>query len=195
MDQGWRRGDGRIADHVVAGGGLAQSVGGWRDGGVGACWCFCRRSCPVFFFVGLLETHRLHGPCGVHHGPPMSKVGLYGRSFIPLCRASRAHSRASWPRARSRARDRLSPLVAPLMSCSARLPVYALIAALSFRSVPCSVFPRPGSCCLLVSRRHPEGDGGRLAIQALAAGAQRCTRCSWNCRRTAGPSGQSCSSP
>jgi ferrous iron transport protein B len=62
---------------------------------------------------------------------PMSKVGLNGRSFIPLLGSyACAIPGIMATRTIENAKDRLvTILVAPLMSCSARLPVYLLMIA------------------------------------------------------------------
>ena len=64
-----------------------------------------------------------------------TRGALGARRSFRCCRALPARCRASWPRARSAtARDRLATImIAPLMTCSARLPVYALSSARSFR--------------------------------------------------------------
>lgn len=56
-------------------------------------------------------------------------AGLHGRAFIPLPSSSRAPFRGSCRHASlHNRRDRLTTiLVAPLMTCSARIPVYTLI--------------------------------------------------------------------
>jgi len=62
---------------------------------------------------------------------PMSKVGLHGKSFIPLLGSyACAIPGIMATRTIENAKDRLvTILVAPLMSCSARLPVYLLMIA------------------------------------------------------------------
>ena len=67
----------------------------------------------------------------------MSKVGLHGKSFIPMLSSfACAIPGIMATRTIESRKDRLvTILVAPLMSCSARLPVYALMIALLIPSV------------------------------------------------------------
>ena len=85
----------------------------------------------LFFFVGLLESTGYMARAAFIMDRPMSKVGLNGRSFIPLLGAYACAIPAIMAtRTIENARDRLvTILVAPLMSCSARLPVYLLMIA------------------------------------------------------------------
>ena len=68
----------------------------------------------------------------------MAKVGLPGKAFVPMLTAHACAIPAIMStRVIEDRRDRLlSILVIPLMTCSARLPVYAMIAALLFADQP-----------------------------------------------------------
>lgn len=94
----------------------------------------------LFLFIGLLESTGYMARAAFIMDRLMSKVGLNGRSFIPLL-GSYACAIPGIMAARTieQPKDRLvTILVAPFMSCSARLPVYlVLIAALvSTNDVP-----------------------------------------------------------
>jgi len=86
----------------------------------------------LFFFVGLLESTGYMARAAFLMDRPMSKVGLNGRSFIPLLSGyACAIPGIMATRTIENARDRLvTILVVPLMSCSARLPVYLLMIAM-----------------------------------------------------------------
>jgi hypothetical protein len=99
--------------------------------GVGGIVIFLPQILILFFFVGLLESTGYMARAAFIMDRPMSKVGLNGRSFIPLLGCLRLrHPGIMATRTIENARDRLvTILVAPLMSCSARLPVYLLMIA------------------------------------------------------------------
>jgi ferrous iron transport protein B len=75
--------------------------------------------------------HRLHGAGRLHHGPADEPGGLNGKLVHPAPQLLRLRH----PRHHGHAHDRgpkdrlVTILVAPLMSCSARLPVYLLMIA------------------------------------------------------------------
>ncbi len=100
-------------------------------GGVGGIVIFLPQILILFFFVGLLESTGYMARAAFIMDRPMSKVGLNGRSFIPLLGSyACAIPGIMATRTIENARDRLvTILVAPLMSCSARLPVYLLMIA------------------------------------------------------------------
>ena len=100
-------------------------------GGVGGIVIFLPQILILFFFVGLLESTGYMARAAFIMDRPMSKVGLNGRSFIPLLGSyACAIPGIMATRTIENAKDRLvTILVAPLMSCSARLPVYLLMIA------------------------------------------------------------------
>jgi ferrous iron transport protein B len=130
-----------IDDQVAAFGGWVKGAmppGDLRDlitdgiiGGVGGIVIFLPQILILFFFVGLLESTGYMARAAFIMDRPMSRVGLNGRSFIPLLGSyACAIPGIMATRTIENARDRLvTILVAPLMSCSARLPVYLLMIA------------------------------------------------------------------
>ena len=130
-----------IDRQVAAFGGWVKGVmvpGDLRDllsdgviSGVGGIIVFLPQILILFFFVGLLESTGYMARAAFLMDRPMSKVGLNGRSFIPLLGSyACAIPGIMATRTIENARDRLvTILVAPLMSCSARLPVYLLMIA------------------------------------------------------------------
>jgi ferrous iron transport protein B len=116
----------------------AMTPGDLRDlltdgiiGGVGGIVVFLPQILILFFFIGLLESTGYMARAAFIMDRPMSKVGLHGRSFIPLLGSyACAIPGIMATRTIENAKDRLvTILVAPLMSCSARLPVYLLMIA------------------------------------------------------------------
>lgn len=83
----------------------------------------------LFFFIGLLEDSGYMARAAFLMDRIMSKVGLDGRAFVPLLSSfACAIPGIMATRTIASRKDRLvTILVAPLMSCSARLPVYTLI--------------------------------------------------------------------
>ena len=99
--------------------------------GVGSVLVFVPQIAILFFFLGLLEDSGYLSRAAFLMDGLMRKVGLQGRSFIPLLSSfacaipgiMAARTIPSWA-------DRLvTILVAPLMSCSARLPIYTVMIA------------------------------------------------------------------
>jgi ferrous iron transport protein B len=99
--------------------------------GVGGVIIFLPQILILFFFIGLLESTGYMARAAVLMDRIMSKVGLSGRAFIPLISSyACAIPGIMATRTIGDKRDRIATiLVAPLMSCSARLPVYLLLIA------------------------------------------------------------------
>jgi ferrous iron transport protein B len=98
-------------------------------GGVGAVVAFLPQICLLFLFIGLLEDTGYMARAAFLMDRLMSKVGLHGKSFIPMLSSfACAIPGIMATRTIETQKDRLvTILVAPLMSCSARLPVYTLL--------------------------------------------------------------------
>ena len=115
--------------------------------GVGAVVVFLPQICLLFLFIGLLEDTGYMARAAFIMDRFMSKVGLHGRSFIPML-SSFACAIPGILAARTidSTRDRLvTILVSPLLSCSARLPVYTLLIAACIPQVRVlGVFELPG---------------------------------------------------
>ncbi|MEY4979642.1 MAG: hypothetical protein RLZZ352_1912 [Pseudomonadota bacterium] len=99
--------------------------------GVGGVLVFLPQILILFFFILVLEDSGYLPRAAFLLDTLMGKVGLSGRAFIPLLSSfacavpgiMATRSIANW-------RDRLATImIAPLMTCSARLPVYALLIA------------------------------------------------------------------
>jgi ferrous iron transport protein B len=97
--------------------------------GVGGVLVFLPQILILFFFILLLEDSGYLPRAAFLLDNLMGKVGLSGRAFIPLLSSfacaipgiMATRTIANW-------KDRLATImVAPLMTCSARLPVYALL--------------------------------------------------------------------
>jgi ferrous iron transport protein B len=99
--------------------------------GVGAVVVFLPQILFLFFFIGLLEDTGYMARAAFLMDRLMSKVGLHGKSFIPMLGSfACAIPGIMATRTIESPKDRLvTILIAPLMSCSARLPVYTLLIA------------------------------------------------------------------
>ncbi|WP_323815266.1 ferrous iron transporter B [Cellvibrio sp. NN19] len=97
--------------------------------GVGGVLVFLPQIIILFFFILLLEDTGYLTRAAFLLDRPMRGLGLSGRSFIPLLSSfACAIPGIMATRTISDPRERfITIMVAPLMTCSARLPVYALI--------------------------------------------------------------------
>ncbi len=97
--------------------------------GVGAVVVFLPQILLLFLFIGFLEDTGYMARAAFLMDRLMSKVGLHGKSFIPMLSSfACAIPGIMATRTIESPKDRLvTILVAPLMSCSARLPVYTLL--------------------------------------------------------------------
>ena len=97
--------------------------------GVGAVVVFLPQILILFFFIGILEDSGYMARAAFIMDKTMGRVGLHGRSFIPLLSSfACAIPGVMATRTIASRRDRMTTiLIAPLMSCSARLPVYTLM--------------------------------------------------------------------
>jgi len=125
-------------------GAFGQMVGSWIgegmlhslivDGiiaGVGSVLVFLPQILILFFFILLLEDVGYLPRAAFLLDRIMGSVGLSGRSFLPLLSSfACAIPGVMAARTIQNPRDRLvTIMIAPLMTCSARLPVYALLIA------------------------------------------------------------------
>ena len=99
--------------------------------GVGGVVIFLPQILILYFFLGLLEDSGYMARAAFMMDRLMSRVGLHGKSFIPMLSSfACAIPGIMATRTIEHRKDRLvTILVAPLMSCSARLPVYGLMIA------------------------------------------------------------------
>ncbi|MBU0588919.1 MAG: ferrous iron transporter B [Gammaproteobacteria bacterium] len=97
--------------------------------GAGGVLVFLPQILILFFFILLLEDSGYLPRAAFLLDNVMGKVGLSGRAFIPLLSSfACAIPGIMATRTISNWRDRLATImIAPLMTCSARLPVYALL--------------------------------------------------------------------
>jgi ferrous iron transport protein B len=116
---------------LIPPGDLNSLLTGGIIAGVGAVVVFLPQILLLFFFIGLLEDTGYMARAAFLMDRLMSKVGLHGKSFIPMLSSfACAIPGIMATRTIESRKDRLvTILVAPLMSCSARLPVYTILIA------------------------------------------------------------------
>lgn len=107
-------------------------------GGIGGVVIFLPQICILFFFIALLEDSGYMARAAFVMERLMRLVGLPGKAFVPMLSS---HACAIPGIMATRViedwRDRLATiLVLPLLTCSARLPVYAMVTALLFGDRP-----------------------------------------------------------
>jgi ferrous iron transport protein B len=102
--------------------------------GVGAVVIFLPQILIFFLFIGLLQDTGYMARAAFIMDRLMRKAGLHGKSFIPMLSSfACAIPGVMAARAIESPKDRLTTiLVSPLMSCSARLPVYTIIIAVAY---------------------------------------------------------------
>lgn len=103
-------------------------------GGVGGVVVFLPQILLLFLFIGIMEDSGYMARVAFLMDRIMRGLGLHGRAFVPMLSGFACAVPAILAtRTMERQRDRfLTMMVVPLMSCSARLPVYTLVIAALF---------------------------------------------------------------
>ena len=131
--------------------------------GVGSVLVFLPQILILFFFILLLEDSGYLPRAAFLLDRLMGRVGLSGRAFIPLL-SSFACAIPGIMAARTipNMRDRLATIMlAPLMTCSARLPVYALLIGAFIPNSPVGPFNLPG---LVMFGLYAAGIAGAILV-------------------------------
>lgn len=102
----------------------------------GAALVFVPQIFILFFGISVLENSGYLARAATVIDRPFSKLGMSGRSFVPILSGFACAVPAMIAtRNISSARDRwITTFIVPLMTCSARLPVYALLLAFIFKN-------------------------------------------------------------
>ncbi len=148
----------RVAE-IVPEGDLRSLLVDGIIGGVGGVLVFLPQICILFFFLALLEDSGYLARAAFVMDRLMRRVGLPGTAFVPLLAAHACAIPAIMAtRVIGDTRDRLvTILVAPLMTCSARIPVYAMVTALLFPD-------HPGRAALLFAGAYVLGIAAALTM-------------------------------
>ena len=120
---------GELVNTVLPEGVLRSLISDGIISGVGSVLVFLPQILILFFFIILLEDFGYMARAAFLMDRIMGGAGLHGRAFIPLLSSfACAIPGIMSARVIENPRDRLTTiLVAPLMTCSARIPVYTLI--------------------------------------------------------------------
>ena len=126
-----------IAAHTTAGDLQSLLVNG-VIGGVGGVLVFLPQICILFFALSLLEDTGYLSRAAFVMDKIMRRLGLPGKAFVPMLSAHACAIPAIMSaRVIENPRDRLvTILITPLLTCSARIPVYAMVTALLFPHSP-----------------------------------------------------------
>lgn len=135
-------------------------------GGVGSVLAFVPQIFILFLFIGLLEDSGYMARAAFVMDRFLRPFGLTGKSFIPLVSGYACAVPAIMSARTIQApRDRLATImVVPLMSCSARLPVYALLIAVL---VPAASIGGVGLQGLALLGAYVLGTAGALVVAAI----------------------------
>jgi len=128
---GWLVG---ILDGLMAPGPLKDLIVHGIIGGVGGVIVFLPNILILYFFISFMEDSGYMARAAFIMDKIMHQMGLHGKSFIPMimgfgCSVPAVLSTRTIENRNSRM---VTMLVTPLMSCSARLPVYLLLAGAFF---------------------------------------------------------------
>lgn len=108
--------------------------------GTGSVLVFLPQIIILFFILGILEDTGYLARGAMLIDKPLSKIGLNGRSFVPMLSGFACAIPAIMAaRTIQNKKERLLTIfIIPLLSCSARLPVYSLLVAFLFPGSPFS---------------------------------------------------------
>lgn len=125
---------GNWVTHVMPQGPLNDLIVDGVIAGVGGVIVFLPNILILFFFISLMEDTGYMARAAFIMDKLMHKIGLHGKSFIPLligfgCNVPAIMATRTLESRRERL---LTMLITPFMSCSARLPVYILLVSAFF---------------------------------------------------------------
>lgn len=125
---------GDIVGNAMPNGALPDLVVDGIIGGVGGVIVFLPNILILFFFISLMEDTGYMARISFIMDKLMHKIGLHGKSFIPLLMGFGCNVPAVMAtRTLENRKDRIiTMLITPFMSCSARLPVYVLLISAFF---------------------------------------------------------------
>ena len=129
---------GSFVSSVMADGWLKDLVVDGIIGGVGSVLVFLPNILLLYLFISLLEDSGYMARAAFIMDRLMHKIGLHGKSFIPMimgfgCNVPAVMATRTIESRKSRL---ITMLIIPLMSCAGRMPVYVLIAGAFFPRHP-----------------------------------------------------------
>lgn len=156
-------------------------------GGVGSVIVFLPNILILYFFISILEDSGYLARTAVLADPLLRRVGLHGKSFIPMlmgfgCNVPAVMATRTIDSRKSRL---ITMMTLPFMSCSARLPVYTVLSGAFFPEHAALVM----LCLYALGIWWPSPPQARSPISSTA---QRRAISSWKCRPTAALSCVAC---
>ena len=141
IDAGVKLLDGWISN-IMDDGPLKSLIADGIIGGGGGVIVFLPNILILYFFISFMEDSGYMARAAFIMDRMMHKIGLHGKSFIPLimgfgCNVPAILATRSIESKSSRI---ITMLINPFMSCSARLPIYLLLAGAFFREYAAIVF-------------------------------------------------------
>lgn len=129
---------GGVLENQLSEGSLKDLLINGVIGGVGGVIVFLPNILILFFFISLMEDTGYMARAAFIMDKLMHKIGLHGKSFIPLIMGFGCNVPAIMATRTIENRNNrlLTMLINPFMSCSARLPVYILIIGAFFPDYP-----------------------------------------------------------
>ena len=125
---------GKLVDNTMSNGPLKDMVVDGIIGGVGGVIVFLPNILILYFFISMMEDSGYMARAAFIMDKIMHRMGLHGKSFIPLIMGFGCNVPAIM--ASRTIEDRkcrlITILINPLMSCSARLPIYLVLVAAFF---------------------------------------------------------------
>ena len=133
IDAGFEALEGLVAGYMPDGM-LKDMITDGIIAGVGAVMVFLPQILILYTFISFMEDSGYMARAAFIMDKLMHKMGLHGKSFIPLimgfgCNVPAVMATRTIESQRSRL---ITMLILPMMSCSARLPIYIMITAMCF---------------------------------------------------------------
>lgn len=127
---------GGLADGLLPAGPLRDLVVDGAIGGVGSVIVFLPNIMILYLFISFMEDSGYLARAAFIMDRVMHRIGLHGKSFIPLVMGFGCNVPAIMASRtiESRSSRLITILITPFMSCSARIPIYLLVAGALFPS-------------------------------------------------------------
>lgn len=141
IDAGVKLLDGWIGN-IMDDGPLKSLIADGIIGGVGGVIVFLPNILILYFFISFMEDSGYMARAAFIMDRMMHKIGLHGKSFIPLIMGFGCNVPAilATRAIESKSSRIITMLINPFMSCSARLPIYLLLAGAFFSKYAAIVF-------------------------------------------------------
>ena len=119
---------GRMVQHIMPDGALKDMIAEGIIGGVGSVIVFLPNIMILYLFISFMEDSGYLARAAFIMDKVMHKIGLHGKSFIPLIMGFGCNVPAvmATRTIESRSSRLITMLIIPFTSCSARLPIYIL---------------------------------------------------------------------